>query len=88
VLNKLDPGEPVDQDLFAMSAEQLRDMPVMPATLSEALNELENDHEFLLAGGVFTKEAIESWIAYKRENEVDPVRVRPHPHEFELYFDA
>jgi len=88
VLNKIDPGKPVDEDLFAMSAEQLREMPVMPATLSEALNELESDHDFLLAGGVFTKEAIESWIAYKRENEVDPVRVRPHPHEFELYFDA
>ena len=59
----------------------------MPGSLDEALSELEADHDFLLRGDVFTEDAIEIWIDYKRQNEVEPVRVRPHPHEFELYFD-
>ncbi len=60
----------------------------MPASLEEALGALEGDHAFLLKGDVFTEDSVTTWIEYKRENEVDPVRVRPHPHEFELYFDA
>jgi glutamine synthetase len=59
----------------------------MPGSLNEALDELQGDHEFLLKGDVFTNDAIEGWIRYKREHEIDPVRLRPHPHEFELYFD-
>jgi glutamine synthetase len=59
----------------------------MPASLDEALRELQADHEFLLRGDVFTEDALEHWIKYKRAAEVDPVRLRPHPHEFELYFD-
>jgi glutamine synthetase len=59
----------------------------MPGSLEEALDELEADHQFLLRGDVFTEDALQMWIEYKRENEVDPVRMRPHPHEFELYFD-
>ena len=59
----------------------------MPGSLEEALEALEKDHEFLLKGDVFTKDCIETWIEYKREAEIDPVRLRPHPHEFLLYFD-
>ena len=59
----------------------------MPGSLEEALDCLEENHEFLLKGDVFTQDAIEEWISYKREEEADPVRLRPHPHEFELYFD-
>ena len=85
--NKIDPGEPLDKNIYALSPEEAAAVPSMPGSLDEALCELENDHEFLLKGDVFTDDAIQSWIEYKRESEVDPVRLRPHPHEFELYFD-
>ncbi len=85
--NKIDPGEPLDRDIYALSAEEAKGVPTMPGSLDEAINELEADHDFLLRGDVFTEDALQSWIEYKRENEVDPVRLRPHPHEFELYFD-
>ena len=87
VENKIEPGEPLDRDIYTLSAEELAKVPVMPGSLDEALVELENDHEFLLRGDVFTSDAISTWIDYKRENEVEPVRLRPHPHEFELYYD-
>ena len=85
--NKIDPGDPLDKNIYSLSPEEVAGIPTMPASLDEALDELHNDHEFLLRGDVFTDDAIETWISYKRENEVDPVRLRPHPHEFELYFD-
>ena len=85
--NKIDPGEPLDKDIYGLSPEEAKGIPLMPGSLDEALSELEADHDFLLRGEVFTEDAIATWISYKRENEVDPVRVRPHPHEFELYFD-
>jgi len=85
--NKLDPGEPMDKDLYALSPEELSGIPQLPGTLDEALEALEADHEFLLKGDVFTEDVIEGWINWKRENEIDPVRLRPHPKEFELYFD-
>jgi glutamine synthetase len=81
----LDPGAPADFDLFEESAV---DVPQVPGSLAEALDALEADHEFLTRGGVFTDDLLETWIAYKRENEVDPVRLRPHPAEFALYFDC
>ncbi len=84
---KLDPGEPLDKDIYAMSPEELREVPHMPGALDEALNNLERDHAFLLKGDVFTKDVIEMWIAYKREKEVDPIRLRPVPYEFALYYD-
>ena len=62
-------------------------MPQVPGSLDEALDALEADHEFLLAGGVFTPDVIETWVAYKRENEIDAVRLRPHPYEFYMYYD-
>jgi glutamine synthetase len=86
--NKIDPGEPLDKNIYALSPEELESIPTMPGSLDEALTELHQDHEFLLKGDVFTDDAIEQWIGYKRENEVDTIRIRPHPHEFELYFDV
>jgi glutamine synthetase len=86
--NKIDPGEPFDKDMYALTPEEAAGVPTMPGSLEEALDHLEGDAEFLLKGDVFTTDALERWIGYKRMNEVDPVRVRPHPHEFELYYDV
>jgi glutamine synthetase len=86
--NKIDPGQPLDKNIYALSPEEAAGIPTMPGALDEALDNLEASHEFLLKGDVFTSDAIETWIAYKREAEVDAVRLRPHPHEFELYFDC
>ena len=85
--NKIDPGEPLDKDIYALTPEETAGIPTMPGSLDEALQELQENHEFLLKGDVFTNDAIAIWIEYKRECEVDPVRLRPHPHEFELYYD-
>ena len=81
----LDPGAPADYDLFE---EANGDVPQVPGSLAEALDALEADHAFLLRGEVFSEELVETWIAWKRENEIDPVRLRPHPAEFALYFDC
>ncbi len=88
VQNKIDPGEPLDKDIYDLPAEELAKVPSLPGTLDEALVALENDHEFLLKGDVFTKPMIERWIAYKRENEITPLRLRPHPLEFAMYYDV
>ena len=82
------PGEPLEEDLFELSSEELSKFPQVPGSLDEALNSLENDHDYLLEGNVFTKDVIESWIDFKRENEVVPIQLRPHPYEFYLSFDA
>ncbi|MDI6796375.1 MAG: type I glutamate--ammonia ligase [Desulfatibacillaceae bacterium] len=87
IQNKLHPGDPLDKDIYAMSPEELKDIPSAPGSLNEALDALEKDHDFLLKGDVFTQDAIEMWLAYKRKHEVDPVRLRPHPYEFFLYYD-
>ncbi|MFQ5652467.1 MAG: type I glutamate--ammonia ligase [bacterium] len=87
ITNKIDPGEPLDKDIYDMSPEELADVPSTPASLDEALDALQADHEFLLKGDVFTDDVVETWIAYKRENEVNAVRLRPHPYEFALYYD-
>jgi glutamine synthetase len=81
----IDPGAPADYDLFE---DAHADVPQVPGSLAEALDALEADHEFLLRGGVFTEDLIGTWIDWKRENEVDVVRLRPHPAEFSLYYDA
>jgi glutamine synthetase len=88
VENKIDPGQPLDKNIYALSREELARVPTMPGSLEEALANLEADKDFLLKGDVFTSDAIDTWIAYKREAEVDQMRLRPHPHEFELYFDC
>jgi glutamine synthetase len=85
--NRLDPGEPLDKDIYALSPAELSKVPSVPGSLEGALNALENDHEFLTKGDVFTQDVIETWLEYKRGREIDPVRLRPHPYEFKLYFD-
>jgi glutamine synthetase len=87
IANRIDPGAPVDKDLYDLPPEELVKVPSVPGSLEEALDALEADHEFLLAGGVFTEELIADWIAYKRLREVDEIRLRPHPYEFKLYYD-
>jgi glutamine synthetase len=87
VLNKIDPGEPLDKDIYDLSPEEMSHVPSMPGSLEEALDCMENDHEFLLKGDVFTEELLETFINYKRKNEADAVRLRPHPYEFALYYD-
>ncbi len=85
---RLDPGEPLDKDIYALTPEELEGVPSVPGSLEEALRALEDDHEFLLKGDVFTEDVIETWLEYKRSREVDALRLRPHPYEFALYFDA
>ncbi len=88
VQNRIDPGEPVDKDLYELPAEEARLIKQVPGSLGDVLDALEKDYEFLLRGDVFTTDLLEAYIAYKRQNELDPVRMRPHPYEFTLYFDA
>jgi glutamine synthetase len=85
--NKIDPGQPLDKDIYGLSPEELAGIPSAPGSLEEALKALKEDHEFLLKGDVFTIDVIEKWIEYKTEAEVNPVRMRPVPMEFALYFD-
>jgi glutamine synthetase len=85
--NKIDPGEPLDKDIYGLPPEELAEIPSAPGSLDEALDALQEDNQFLLKGDVFTKDVIEKWIEYKIENEVNEVKLRPHPHEFFLYFD-
>ncbi len=84
---KMDPGDPLDKDIYSLPPEELANVPTAPGSLSESLKSLEEDCEFLFKGDVFTKDVIEKWIAYKTENEIHPVTLRPHPHEFFLYYD-
>jgi len=88
ILNKIDPGEPMDKDLYDLGPEETAKIPQVPGSLEGALDALEKDHEFLLQGDVFTEDVISTWIDYKREEEVDPMRLRPTPHEFFLYYDC
>ncbi|KKM15469.1 hypothetical protein LCGC14_1695790, partial [marine sediment metagenome] len=85
--NKIDPGEPMDKDLYELPPEELKNIPQMPGTLEEALDSLEADHAYLLKGSVFTEDALEGWMSYKRVNEVDALKLRPHPYEFYMYYD-
>jgi glutamine synthetase len=87
VNNKIDPGEALDKDLYDLPAEEKALVPQAPGSLAEALKHLENDHDYLLKGDVFTKDVIETWIEYKRKNEVEAINIRPHPYEFFLYYD-
>ena len=87
IQNKIDPGEPLDKDIYDLSPEELKDVPQTPRSLEEALAALREDHEFLLRGDVFTPDVIDTWIWYKTENEVDALRLRPHPYEFCMYAD-
>ena len=88
VKNQIDPGEPLDVDIYELSPEELSKIPSTPASLEGALEALEKDHAFLTDGGVFTTDFIQNWIQYKLDAEVNPLRLRPHPYEFALYYDC
>ena len=85
--NKIDPGKPLDKDIYTLPPKELARTKKVPGSLREALEALEKDHAFLTKGGVFTDDLIETWIEYKRENELQPMALRPHPYEFFLYYD-
>jgi glutamine synthetase len=87
ILNKIDPGEPMDKDIYDLPPEELARVPQTPGSLREVLNALDKDHDYLLKGDVFTPDVIETWISYKMENEVEAIDLRPHPWEFALYYD-
>lgn len=87
VQNRIDPGEPLDKDLYDLPPDELARVPKTPPDLAAVLDALEANHEYLLKGDVFTSDVIETWITYKRKNEVDALRLRPHPYEFALYYD-
>jgi glutamine synthetase len=86
--NKINPGQPLDKDIYGMTPEELKDVPKLPGSLEEALECLRKDHAFLLKGDVFTEDVIETWIQYKYDKEVNPIRMRPSPLEYALYFDT
>jgi glutamine synthetase len=87
VKNKIEPPDPVDKDIYELPRAELENLPAVPASLEEALAALLDDHEFLLEGGVFTEDLIDTWVDYKMEHEISQVRLRPHPYEFHLYYD-
>jgi glutamine synthetase len=88
IKNKVEPPTPIDKDLYELPPDEAKAVPQVPASLDAVLTSLETDHEYLLEGGVFTPDVIETWIDYKRTNEVDAIRLRPHPHEFAMYYDV
>ncbi|GMA34046.1 glutamine synthetase [Demequina litorisediminis] len=88
IKNKIEPPAPIDKDLYEPAPEEHASIPQVPDSLSKVLDELEKDHGYLTEGGVFTEDLIAEWIDYKRTAEIDPLRFRPHPHEFELYYDC
>ncbi|MFI9624382.1 type I glutamate--ammonia ligase [Streptomyces sp. NPDC052042] len=87
IKNKIEPAEPIDKDLYELAPEEHANVQQVPTSLPAVLEALEEDNEYLQAGGVFTADLIETWIDYKRTHEIAPIQLRPHPHEFELYFD-
>jgi glutamine synthetase len=88
VLNKIEPPEPVDKNLYDLEPEEMKDIKSVVGSLDAALDALEEDHAFLLKGDVFTQDVIDMWLSYKREREIDAMRLRPHPYEFSLYYDV
>ena len=88
IQRRIDPADPIDKNLYDLPPEELATVPLAPASLEEALDALEEDHDFLLAGDVFTKDVIETHLNYKRTREIDEIRLRPHPYEFLLYYDV
>ena len=88
IQNRIDPGPPLDKDIYDLSPEELKDVPSLPGSLDESLQALESDHEFLLKGDVFSQRMIDRWIDYKREREIQVLRMRPHPLEFSMYYDV
>ena len=87
IKNRIEPADPVDKDLYELPPEEHASIPQVPGSLGAVLDSLEEDHDYLTEGDVFTPDLVETWIEYKRTKEIDPVRFRPHPHEFEMYYD-
>jgi glutamine synthetase len=87
IQNKIDPGDPLDKDIYNLPPEELAEIPSAPGSLDEAIEALKADQEFLMKGDVFTQDAIDMWVEYKTENEINDIKLRPHPHEFYLYYD-
>jgi len=87
IQNRLDPGQPIDKNLYDLPPAEAKEVKSTPGSLEQALDALEADHAFLLRGDVFTKDVIETWLNYKRDKEIDAIRLRPHPYEFHLYYD-
>jgi glutamine synthetase len=85
--NKIEPPQPLDRDIYEMTKEELAEIPHTPASLEQALDALAKDHAFLTKGNVFTDDLIDNWIDYKTKNEVNELKLRPHPYEFFLYYD-
>jgi len=83
----MDPGPPLDKDIYELDPEEISSIPSMPGSLEDALHALQRDHAFLLKGEVFTEELLRTYVEYKRLKEVDAIRLRPHPYEFALYYD-
>jgi glutamine synthetase len=88
VENQIDPGPPLDKNTYELTPAEAAAIRTVPGSLDEALSALEEDHEFLLRGDVFTKDVLDTWVQYKRTVEIDAMKLRPHPYEFHLYFDA
>lgn len=88
IINKIDPGEAMEMDIYHLSSKELKNIPQAPDNLESALEHLANDNEYLKQGGVFTDDLIETWIEYKMEKEVKPMALRPHPYEFHLYYEV
>jgi glutamine synthetase len=88
IRNRIEPPAPIDKDLYELEPQDRIMVKNTPGSLTEVLDALEQDHAFLLEGGVFSEDLIRTWISYKRQKEVDPVRLRPHPYEFFLYYDV
>src|SRR5690606_15004425 len=86
IKNRIEPIEPIDKDLYELPPEEAKNIPQVPNSLLDSLEALRNDHDFLLEGGVFTQELIDTWISYKYDHEILPMAQRPHPYEFELYY--
>jgi glutamine synthetase len=88
IKNKIEPAAPVDKDLYELPPDEAAQIAQAPTSLAQVIDNLEADHEYLTEGGVFTPDVIDTWINYKRDNEITPINLRPHPYEFALYYDC
>jgi len=88
IKNRIEPGKPMDKNIYELEEKELARIPKVPGSLAESIDALEKDHKFLLEGKVFEETLIDSWIQWKRKNELSPIALRPHPYEFALYYDC
>ena len=87
IKNKIEPPAPVDKDLYELPPDEAANIPQVPSSLPAVIDRLEQDHDYLLEGGVFTPDLIETWIRHQADEEIDAIRLRPHPYEFAMYYD-